>query len=216
MFILDRYKVIPEEAGWKQSVFSLVKSTFWRYVTCWSAWGFFIYVFCGLFIIVAIQSLWESDWKNFLMGLFSAFCLYLFCWPFTILFHWMLKKTREQKTNSKKDNISLLLTIGLFLYPFVDAVITGGASQLFSTIGNDLNNLNSLTRPESIFTFLILFLLFFVAASIIFIVSQPLQAICTACIAIILFWLTNKIVSHTKRKIIHKTKLLIQKNKQAP
>ena len=198
--ILSKYQLISKDHPINASIASLVGSIFWLYLTCWCAWGFVLYIISGAFLVGSIRGLWNLDWETFWTCLIISIITYLICWPFSLLFRLFVRMSKAHKTNNRKLNIlGLLITIGLFLYPFIKAIVVGDASIIADSIQDDLQHLNDFaTHPESIFTFLILVLLFAIFFGVIFICTEPLQALGTLLVAFLLFYLTRKIQIRVK------------------
>jgi len=203
--VLDKFQLFPEAKKVKDTLGLLIVDVFWRYLLCWSAWGFVLYIIAGALLVGSIRALWSLDWETFWACLIISITTYLLSWPFSLLFRLFVRKSREHKTTNRKLNIlGLLITIGLFLYPFIKAIIVGDASIIADSIQDDLQHLNNFgSHPESIFTFLILVLLFAIFFGVIFIITEPLQALSTLLVAILLFYLTRKIQMRVKLPDIH-------------
>ena len=161
-----------------QSLFSLLKGVFWRYLACWSSLGFVIYFFISMGIAMNF-----FEWKGLgtlLLTLFMMTSLYLVSLPIILFFHWTLYKIRQQKTNSKLDFLILLIGVGLFVYPFLIRLFSGNVSSL--------HNSEFLTKPDDVFVMLLGIVIF----CIVFLISSPLKALFVALIFLSLFKITNK------------------------
>ena len=137
-----------EKSSTKEVIFSFLESLFLRYISYWCALGFLSYLWSMLCCLSVVISLKEGNWGFFLASFIGMVLFYLLGKPFVMLFHWNTQKAKQKGTSPMMNWLALFFAIGLYLYPFVDAWMSGSLSQLFDTIENDLKHLGSLDRQK--------------------------------------------------------------------
>lgn len=188
--ILDKYEITKKDSLFKQTAISALRSILWHYIACWSVWGLVFYMFVAEFVTTAIFSF------SFLW-LFLAAVLFFVCWPITLLFHWIVYKIKQQKTIGVLNIICTLIAIGLFLYPFIEAWVNGGISQLIDYVGDGFEHMTSVfSRPDGVYSLLFILL----AANIASIIYSPLFGICSIAVAIGLFFAMEKLISKFRKR----------------